>query len=95
MPDNSSSNKTIAKNTIFLYARMVVTMIIAFYTSRVLLQNLGVDDFGTYGLVGGVVSMFASLKTMFTVATQRFMNIEIGRGDKAELNSGVMSKIQN
>lgn len=86
MSDNSSSNKTIAKNTFFLYARMVVTMVIAFYTSRVLLQNLGVDDFGIYGLVGGVVSMFASLKTMFTVATQRFMNIEIGRGDRAELN---------
>mgnify|MGYP004528067185 FL=1 len=86
MGNISSSNKTIAKNTVFLYARMMVTMVIAFYTSRVLLQNLGVDDFGTYGLVGGIVSIFASLKTMFTVATQRFMNIEIGRGDKAELN---------
>ena len=86
MSDNSSSNKRIAKNALFLYVRMVVTMVIAFYTSRVLLQNLGVDDFGTYGLVGGIVSMFASLKSMFTVATQRFMNIEIGRGDSAELN---------
>lgn len=61
-------------------------MLISFYTSRVLLYNLGVDDFGTYGLVGGIVSIFASLKTMFTVAVQRFMNIEIGRGDLKELN---------
>lgn len=61
-------------------------MLIALYTSRVLLQTLGVDDFGIYGLVGGIVTMFASLKTMFTVATQRFLNIEIGRGDDIELN---------
>lgn len=83
---NSSPNKQIAKNTIFLYVRMVVTMIISLYTSRILLQTFGVDDFGLYGIIGGIVTMFASLKTMFTVATQRYLNIEIGRDNEIELN---------
>ena len=61
-------------------------MLISLYTSRALLKTLGVEDFGVYGLVGGIVSMFASLKTMFTVATQRFLNIELGHGDLKELN---------
>lgn len=86
MAGHNNSNKRIAKNTIFLYVRMLVTMLISLYTSRALLQTLGVEDFGIYGLVGGIVTMFASLKTMFTVATQRFLNIEIGRGDDRQLN---------
>lgn len=86
MSNHLPSNKTIAKNTIFLYIRMLVTMLISLYTSRVLLRTLGVEDFGIYGLVGGIVTMFASLKTMFTVATQRFMNIELGHRDGRELN---------
>lgn len=86
MAKNSSQNKQIAKNTIFLYIRMVVVMLIGLYTSRALLKTLGVEDFGIYGLVGGIVTMFASLKTMFTVATQRFMNIALGNGDGKELN---------
>lgn len=86
MPENTSSNKRIAKNTVFLYVRMLVTMLISLYTSRALLHTLGVEDFGLYGLVGGIVTMFASLKTMFTVATQRFLNIEIGHRDEKQLN---------
>ena len=54
MPEQSS-NKTIAKNTMFLYFRMMLTMLITLYTSRVILQVLGVDDFGIYQAVGGVV----------------------------------------
>lgn len=83
---NINANKTIAMNTAFLYIKMVVTMLISLYTSRILLQTLGVSDFGIYGLVGGIVTMFASLKTMFTVATQRFLNIELGRKNFEELN---------
>lgn len=86
MSDQISINKRIANNTIFLYIRMLITMLIALYTSRALLHILGVNDFGLYGLIGGVVTMFASLKTMFTVATQRFLNIEIGRKDDVELS---------
>lgn len=58
MTDSSSGNKLIAKNTIFLYLRKIVTLILAFYTSRLLLRNLGIEDFGLYGLVGSVVLMF-------------------------------------
>lgn len=65
---------------------MIFTMLISLYTSRVLLQNLGIDDFGIYGVVGGLVAMFASLKTMFTISTQRYLNIELGKGDHNELN---------
>lgn len=81
-----SPNKTIARNTIFLYVRMIVTTVISLYTSRALLQTLGVEDFGLYGLIGGIVAMFASFKSMFTIATQRFLNIEIGNGNAYELN---------
>ena len=86
MGSQVSNSKRILSNTIFLYVRMIVTMIIGLYTSRILLQELGVDDFGIYGLVGGIVAMFSSLKTLFAVATQRYLNIEIGKGDIKELN---------
>jgi O-antigen/teichoic acid export membrane protein len=56
-----TANKTIAKNTIILYFRMMFTMIISLYTSRVILQVLGVDDYGLYAVVGGVVGMLAFL----------------------------------
>ena len=58
MTDSSSGNKLIAKNTIFLYLRKIVTLILAFYTSRLLLRNLGIEDFVLYGPVGSVVLMF-------------------------------------
>ena len=54
-----SSNKIIAKNTMMLYLRMFLTMIVGLYTSRVVLTTLGVEDFGIYGVVGGVVSMLS------------------------------------
>lgn len=80
MADNSS-NKTIAKNTLFLYFRMMVTMIIALYTSRVILQVLGVDDFGTYQAVGGVVGLLTFLNSALAVGTSRFLTFELGTGD--------------
>ena len=58
---NSSNNKRIAKNTLFLYLRMIVVIIIGLYTSRVILQTLGVEDYGIYNLVGGIVSMLSFL----------------------------------
>lgn len=61
-------------------------MLISLYSSRLLLRELGVDDFGIYGIVGGIVTMFASLKTMFSEATQRYLNIELGKKDQLELN---------
>lgn len=69
--------RTIAKNTLMLYARMVVVMLITLYTSRIVLKALGVDDFGLYGVIGGVVGLFAFLKISMGKATQRFLNVEM------------------
>ena len=72
-----SKSGRIAKNTIVLYIRMVVVMLITLYTSRIVLKALGVDDFGLYGVIGGVVGLFAFLKTSMGKATQRFLNVEM------------------
>ena len=80
-----SSNKTIAKNTIMLYLRMMVNMTISLYTSRVVLQTLGVVDFGIYGVVGGVVSMFMFFNNSMAGATSRFLTYELGCGDLNKL----------
>lgn len=74
------NKKQIAKNTIFLYLRMLLTTVVGLYTSRVVLGTLGVEDFGTYGLVGGVVSMFSFLNMAAGGATTRFLTYEMGRG---------------
>ena len=68
-------------NTIVLYIRMIVVMLIALYTSRVVLKALGVEDYGLYNVVGGVVSLFAFLRTSMEQATQRFLNFEMGKED--------------
>ena len=78
---DQSSNKTIAKNTLFLYFRMMLTMLIALYTSRVILQVLGVDDYGIYQAVGGVVGMLTFLNAALAVGTSRFLTFELGTGD--------------
>lgn len=86
MPDNSSSNTRIAKNTIMLYFRMFLTMGIGLFTSRVVLRTLGASDYGIYNLVGGFVSMLAYLNAVFIGSTQRFLSFSLGKGDKDELN---------
>lgn len=81
MPDQSAKNKRIAKNTIFLYMRMLLIMAVSLYTSRVILQTLGVEDFGIYNVVGGLATSFAFFSTSLSNATQRFLNMELGRND--------------
>lgn len=81
MSSTSSANK-IAKNTVFLYLRSIVLMVIAIYTSRVVLKVLGVENYGIYNLVGGVVAMFSSLKGVFSSAIQRYINYTRGLGDE-------------
>ena len=71
-----SNTKTIAKNTIFLYIRMLFNMAVALYTSRKILEVLGVEDFGIYNLVAGVVVLFSFLNNSMTAATQRYINVE-------------------
>lgn len=78
---NNANNKRIAKNTLMLYVRMLLTMAVTLYTSRVILQVLGVEDFGIYNIVGGVVTMLAFLNSSLNTATQRYMNFEMGRNN--------------
>ena len=78
-------NKKIAKNTIALYVRTAITMVISFLTARVTLQVLGVDDYGLNNLVGSVVALFSFLNASMGTAVQRFFNIEIGKGNDERL----------
>lgn len=85
MSDTSSNNKRIAKNTLFLYGRMLFSLVVSLFTSRVILSALGVDDYGIYNVVGGVVSMFAFLSNTMATACQRFLNFELGKNDQYRL----------
>lgn len=78
--DKITSNKRIAQNTILLYARMLLTMCISLYTSRVILNVLGVEDYGIYNVVGGVIAMFGFVSNSLSTATQRYITFEIGKG---------------
>lgn len=80
------SNKQIAKNTGFLYFRLFIAMVISFYSSRILLKELGVEDYGIYNVVGSLVAIFSSLKGFLTSSTQRFLNFEMGKGNKMMVN---------
>lgn len=93
MPNQSSNNKRIAKNTIALYLRMFLTMIVGLYTSRVVLATLGVEDYGIYGVVGGVVGMMGFLNASMSGATSRFLTFELGRGDKERLTKTFSSAL--
>lgn len=84
-PDQVSSNKRIAKNTLMLYLRMLLSTMVSVYTSRVVLQVLGVDDYGIYGLVGGIVGLFSFLNSSMAGATSRFLTYELGRGERERL----------
>lgn len=79
MGENSQNNKRIAKNTLMLYIRMFLIMLVTLYTSRVILKALGVEDFGLYNIVGGVVVLFTFVNNAMVTSTQRFLNFEIGR----------------
>ncbi len=82
MSDISSNNSRLAKNTVALYVRMLVLMLISLYTSRVVLATLGIDDFGIYNVVGGVVMLFSFLNSSMAGTTQRFLNVELGKDDE-------------
>lgn len=86
MNNNTDNNKRIAKNTIMLYFRMFLTLIVGLFTSRVILDALGVEDYGIYNLVGGFVAMFNILRSGLVSATQRFITYDLGKGDIKELN---------
>ena len=83
--NNSNKTKRIAKNAVILYARMIVTLLITLFTSRIVLQALGFDDYGLYNVIGGVVTLFAFLRSSMSSSTQRFLAYEMGSGTKESL----------
>lgn len=85
MSESSSNNKRIAKNTLLLYFRMLLTMAVSLYTSRVVLQALGVEDYGIYNVVGTFVAMFTVLSGSLSAAISRFITFELGREDTDRL----------
>lgn len=75
----------IARNTTYLYLRMLITMGITFYTSRVVLYNLGITDYGIFSVVGGIAVLFTFLNNSLASSTQRYLTYAIGSGDKAQI----------
>lgn len=84
MKDNSANNKRLATNTLLLYARMLFMMIVSLYTSRIVLRTLGVEDFGIYNVVGGVVALFNIVSSALSASVTRFLNIEMGRTENSD-----------
>lgn len=83
--NNHSNNKRIAKNTAMLYFRMILIMGVSLYTTRIVLKELDVEDFGIYNVVGGVVTMLSFLSASMASATQRFLSFELGKRDILKL----------
>lgn len=81
MTTNTDSNKKIAKNTLFVYFRLFTTMLIGLYSSRIVLQVLGVSDFGIFSVVGGILGMFTFITASLGASTSRFLNVEMGKAD--------------
>lgn len=82
---NSSDNKRIAKNTIFLYLRMFILLVVGLYTSRVTLKALGITDYGINNVVGGIVTMFVFINYAMVNSTQRYITYELGKNDRSRL----------
>ena len=85
MVSTAENNKRIAKNTAMLCIRMLLIMAVTLYTSRVVLEVLGVEDFGIYNVVGGVVTMLGFINSSLSGATSRFITFELGRGKDGDL----------
>ena len=88
------NNKRIAQNTLLLYVRMLFIMGVSLYTSRVVLQTLGVEDFGTFGVVGSIITMFTFINAAMVTATQRYLTFEIGRNNLAQLQKVFSTSLQ-
>ena len=81
----SDNNKRIAKNTVYLYFRMTVTVLVSLYTSRVILKTLGVSDFGIYNVMGGIIGMLGYVNSLLAGGTSRFLTIGLGKNDMPRL----------
>lgn len=81
-----SNNKTIARNTIFLYFRMFLIMLVSLFTSKIVLKALGIEDYGLYNVVGGIVTIFGFINASMTASTERFFAFELGKKNYEQLN---------
>lgn len=90
----SNNNARIAKNTFILYVRMILVLLVSLYSTRAILNALGVEDYGIYNVVAGFVSMFAFLNSSMTNTIQRFFNYERGRNDAKNLNKVYITSFQ-
>lgn len=86
MPTTDFSSRRIAKNTLFLYFRMISVMLVTLYTSRVVLRELGVEDYGIYNVVAGVAMMFLFINNAMISGVQRFLSVELGRKNAKGFN---------
>ena len=86
MTEISSNNKRIVKNTLMLYCRTFVVLIVSLYTSRIVLNALGIEDYGIHNVVGGVVGMFSAISGSLSFAISRYLTFALGKGDNIRLN---------
>ena len=84
MSNQTSDNKRIAKNKAVLYVKLILSIVIGLYTSRVILQALGASDYGLYTIVGGIVSMMNFLGVTMMSVTYRYIVVEFGKGDEGD-----------
>lgn len=91
---NAENNKRIAKNTLLLYVRMILMMGITLFTSRIILQVLGVEDYGIYSVVGGVISIISFINGGMVSATQRYITFALGKNDLQQLKKVFSTSIQ-
>ena len=94
MTQSSENNKRIAKNTLLLYVRTLFVLLVSLYTSRVVLNTLGVTDYGVYNVVGGVVAMFGFINSSMASATQRYITFALGKGDLKQLQKVFSTALQ-
>lgn len=87
MTNTAENNKRIAKNTLLLYFRMLLTMVISLYTSRIILKAIGIEDYGIYNVVGGVIASLGFLHTTLAAASQRFITFSLGSKNPQEVKS--------
>lgn len=85
MGNTSNDNKRIAKNTLFMYLRMFITVCVSLYTSRVVLKTLGVEDYGLYNVIGGIIAMFGFINGAMVNTTSRFITFYLGKNDNKKL----------
>ena len=82
----SEENRRIAKNSLLLYIRLIATTVVGIFSTRIVIRSLGVEDYGLYSVIGGIVAIMTSLNTTMTSTTYRFITVELGKGNKHLIN---------